>query len=91
MVFNTTFNNISVVSWWSVYWWRKPKYPEKNHNMSQLEVDNIVVIATCTAIDLYIIRNVQMVAQKSCSQLSGTYMYIYMHSSDKQKINTIIS
>jgi len=24
MVFNTTFNNISVISWRSVYWWRKP-------------------------------------------------------------------
>jgi hypothetical protein len=23
MVFNATFNNISVISWWSVYWWRK--------------------------------------------------------------------
>jgi len=23
MVFNTTFNNISVISWWSVLWWRK--------------------------------------------------------------------
>jgi len=22
MVFNTTFNNISVISWQSVYWWR---------------------------------------------------------------------
>jgi hypothetical protein len=25
MVFNATFNNISLISWWSVlYWWRKP-------------------------------------------------------------------
>jgi len=29
MVFNATFNNISVISWRSVYWWRKPEYPGK--------------------------------------------------------------
>ena len=29
MVFNATFNNISVISWRSVYWWRKSEYPEK--------------------------------------------------------------
>ena len=26
MEFNAKFNNISVISWRSVYWWRKPKY-----------------------------------------------------------------
>jgi hypothetical protein len=36
MVFNTTFNNISVISWLSVYWWRKPEYPEKTTDMSQV-------------------------------------------------------
>ena len=25
LVSNTTFNNISVISWRSVYWWRKPE------------------------------------------------------------------
>jgi hypothetical protein len=29
MVFNTTVNNISVISWRSVYWWRKPEDPAK--------------------------------------------------------------
>jgi hypothetical protein len=29
LVFNATFNNISVISWLSVYWWRKPENPEK--------------------------------------------------------------
>ena len=23
MMFNATFNNISAISWWSFYWWRK--------------------------------------------------------------------
>jgi len=30
MVFNTTFNNILAISWWSV----KPKYPEKTTDLS---------------------------------------------------------
>jgi len=28
MVFNAKFNDISVISWRSVYWWRKPEYPD---------------------------------------------------------------
>ena len=27
MVFNATFNNISVILWWSVLLWRKPEKP----------------------------------------------------------------
>ena len=38
MVFNATFNNISVISWRSVFffWWRKPDYPEKTTDLSQV-------------------------------------------------------
>ena len=32
MVFNATFNNISVISWWSVLLWRNPEDPEKTTN-----------------------------------------------------------
>ena len=36
MVFNTTFNNISAISWRSVlYQWRKPEYPEKTIDLQQ--------------------------------------------------------
>jgi hypothetical protein len=38
MVFITTFNNISVILWRSVYWWRKPEYPEKSTDLSQVTV-----------------------------------------------------
>jgi len=31
MMFNVTFNNISVISWW-----RKPEYPEKTIDMPQV-------------------------------------------------------
>ena len=36
MVFNTTFNNISVISWQPVLWWRKPEYPQKTTDLSQV-------------------------------------------------------
>ena len=35
IVFDTTFNNISVISWW-FYWWRKPEYPEKTTDLSKV-------------------------------------------------------
>jgi hypothetical protein len=35
MVFNATFNNISVISW-QFYWWRKPEYLEKTTDLSQV-------------------------------------------------------
>ena len=34
-VFNTTFNNISVISWCQFYWWRKPEYPDKTTDLLQ--------------------------------------------------------
>jgi len=39
MVFNSTFNIISVISWRSVLlvdWWKKPEYPEKTCNLPQV-------------------------------------------------------
>jgi hypothetical protein len=36
MVFNATFNNNVVISWRSVYWWRKPEYTEKTTDLSQV-------------------------------------------------------
>ena len=36
MVFNATFNNISVISWGSVLWWRKPSYREKPTDLQQV-------------------------------------------------------
>jgi hypothetical protein len=36
MVLNATFNNFSAISWRSVFWWRKPEYPEKTTDLSQV-------------------------------------------------------
>ena len=36
IVFNATFNNNSVISWQSIYWWRKQENLEKATDMSQL-------------------------------------------------------
>ena len=36
MVFNATFNNISVISWWSFLLVRKPQYTEKSTDLSQV-------------------------------------------------------
>jgi len=36
MVFNANFSNISIISWRSVYWWRKPEDPEKTTDLLQV-------------------------------------------------------
>jgi hypothetical protein len=36
MVFNTTFNNISVISWRPVLFGEQPVYPEKTIDLSQV-------------------------------------------------------
>jgi hypothetical protein len=33
---NATFKNISAISWWWVFCWRKPEYPEKTTDLSQV-------------------------------------------------------
>jgi hypothetical protein len=36
MVLNATFTNISVISWWYVYWWREPEFPAKTTHLLQV-------------------------------------------------------
>jgi len=36
MVFNATFNNISVISWWSVLLVEESGVPGENHDLSQV-------------------------------------------------------
>jgi hypothetical protein len=36
VVFITTFDNSSVVSWMSVNWWRRPEYLEKSTDQPQV-------------------------------------------------------
>jgi hypothetical protein len=36
MLFNDTFNNISVILWQSVLWWKKPEDLEKTTDLLQV-------------------------------------------------------
>ena len=36
MVYNATFNNISVIGCGQFYWWRTPEYPEKTTHLQQV-------------------------------------------------------
>ena len=36
VVFNTFFNNISVISWCYIYWWKKPECPEITTDLSHV-------------------------------------------------------
>jgi len=36
MLFSATSNNISVISWWPIYRWRKLGYPEKTTDLWQV-------------------------------------------------------
>ena len=42
MVFNAHFNNISAISWRSVYWSREPEYPEKTTDLSEI-IDKFII------------------------------------------------
>ena len=47
MVLNVTFNNISVISWWSVFyfWWRKLEHTEKTTDLRQITDNNVIHLA----------------------------------------------
>ena len=48
LTLNATFNNISVISWRSIYWWRKLVDPGKTIDMSQI-TDNLYHIMLFTS------------------------------------------
>jgi hypothetical protein len=45
MLFYGTFNNISVISWWSILLVEEPEYPEKTTDLSQVidKLDRIML------------------------------------------------
>ena len=47
MVFNNTFNNISVISWNQFYWWKKLEYLEKTIAMLQVMVIGTDCTGSC--------------------------------------------
>jgi len=42
MVFNGTFNNISVITWRPVDWWSKPEYPKKTTDLPQITDEGVL-------------------------------------------------
>ena len=42
MVFDTTFNNISVISWWSILLVEKARVPGENHRPAEKSLTNSV-------------------------------------------------
>ena len=51
MVYNATFNNISVISWPSVNWWRKPEYLVKTTDLSPVtdNLNHITLVGSSTS------------------------------------------
>jgi hypothetical protein len=43
MVFNDTYNNITVISKHQYYWWKKPEDPEQTTDLSQVTLSHNVV------------------------------------------------
>jgi hypothetical protein len=58
MVFNATFNNITIQLYCGgqFYWWRKPEDPEKTTDLSQ-DTDNIYI---CLFVHTYILDALQV-------------------------------
>jgi VanZ family protein len=67
MVFNATFNNISAISWW-----RKPEYPEKTTDLSQVTDKRYHII-------LYRVLTTLVVIATDCI---GSYKLPYDHDHD---------
>ena len=59
MVFIATFNNISVISWWSVLLVEETHYPEKTTDLSQVndEFDHIMLYQVHLTINRIRTRN----------------------------------
>jgi len=65
MVFNATFNNISVIWWWSVLLVGKPKYQEKTTDLTQVtdKLYHIILYRVHLTMDGVWTHNVSLITQ----------------------------
>ena len=76
-MFNTTFNNISVISWRRFYWWRKPEYPEKT---IAVEIENQINNKNMYVYVCNLIQSTDWIYSSKFQCLN--LLYIYRHNSN---------
>ena len=69
-MFYVTYNNISAISWWSVFWRRKPEYPAKTIDLPQV-TDKLYLIM------LYRIHIGIEKHNNICTKYKTVYIYIF--------------
>jgi len=74
MVFNATFNNISVISWRLFYWWRKPEYPEK----ATIEFIHIFSLLSLASSNFYIFVAFVIADTDRDFVISGTVEFLHI-------------